>query len=293
MTFSVIIPTYNRAGIIQGTLNSVLDQTFQDFEVIVVDDGSSDGTRLQVEALHNKKIRYYFKTNEERSVARNFGAERAEGRYLIFLDSDDRMRNDHLLNLYKYLLHHDFSPRFLFAGYVVYNPDGTKLYEYRKKGLFRKKKLLYGNYVGCSSVVVERELFRKHQFNTHPSIILFEDWELWLRIISETDLHCIPAGSLIMINHPGRSVLNYSVPQLVEKIRYFRQVALASIPLVAGSASARRTFNMGLYSYVALHVAMAKSDRKSAARYFRKALVSDPGFVTRRRFYGILKQLLF
>lgn len=293
LTFSVIVPTYNRAHIIQATLQAVLSQSFTDFEIIVVDDGSNDGTRKQVESLNSRKIRYFFKTNEERSAARNFGAEHALGRYLIFLDSDDRMRSDHLEKLHHYLKTKQFKPRFLFAGFVVYNPDGSKLYEYKKQGILKQNKLLYGNYLGCSSVVVEKELFRQFRFNTNRNLILFEDWDLWLRVLSVEPLHCIPESSIIMINHPGRSVLHYKPDELKRKIEYFYNQALQKIDLIKKSKRNQRVFTMGLYSYLALHVAINKSQKHIAWQYLFKALSAHPGFLFKRRLLGTLKQLIF
>jgi glycosyltransferase involved in cell wall biosynthesis len=71
--FSIIIPSFNRAHLIGHTLQSVLNQTFTSFEVLVVDDGGTDGTKDVVEKLNNGRIRYYKKNNGERGAARNFG----------------------------------------------------------------------------------------------------------------------------------------------------------------------------------------------------------------------------
>jgi hypothetical protein len=89
--FSVVIPAYNRADSIQPTLQSVLDQTFDDYEVIVVDDGSRDGTRLRavVDGLGDPRIRYIHRENGGGGAARNTGVEAARGAYIAFLDSDD------------------------------------------------------------------------------------------------------------------------------------------------------------------------------------------------------------
>ena len=73
--FSVVIPTYNRINHLVIALNSILEQDFSDFEVIVIDDGSTDDTkRLLLEMVRNNpRIKYFFKVNEERSIARNYG----------------------------------------------------------------------------------------------------------------------------------------------------------------------------------------------------------------------------
>lgn len=288
MLFSIIIPTYNRAHTLPETLRSVFDQEFDDYEVIVVDDGSTDGTREIVAALGNDKLRYYYKENEERSIARNYGADRAEGRYLLFLDSDDRITRNHLSEAARYLEKHAFEPQLLFAGYEIFNPDGTKLYRFSHDGIFDSKKLFFGNFLGCSSVFVSHGLFTKHRFNTDSRLILFEDWELWLRLASESPIHCIPSNSILMINHTGRSVLNYDHEQLISKILFFRDHVCSNI---TGVGRKRRTFLMGIYSYAALHIALNGQKKDVALNYLFKAVAAHPGFIFKRRFYGIIKQL--
>src|SRR5712692_851790 len=92
---SVVIPTFNRARQVQAALKSVLAQTYREFEVIVVDDGSTDGTGealqeiISLEGSNGKQIRYFFQPNQGQSAARNQGTEEARGEWVAFLDSDD------------------------------------------------------------------------------------------------------------------------------------------------------------------------------------------------------------
>ena len=79
MFISVIIPTYNRAHLIAGTLDSILAQKYQDFEIIIVDDGSTDDTEMVVASYLSDNVSYYKKENGERGAARNFGASKAKG----------------------------------------------------------------------------------------------------------------------------------------------------------------------------------------------------------------------
>jgi glycosyltransferase involved in cell wall biosynthesis len=87
--FSVVIPTYNRAGVVGRAIESCLAQTFTDFEVIVVDDGSADDTQTRVLAYRDARVIYVRQENAGASAARNLGAELSRGRFLAFLDSDD------------------------------------------------------------------------------------------------------------------------------------------------------------------------------------------------------------
>lgn len=89
MIFSVVIPAYNRSKVLERAVNSVLHQTFQDFEIIVVDDGSTDNTKDVVEGIKDSRIKYVWQSNQGATAARNAGVKNAEGKYVSFLDSDD------------------------------------------------------------------------------------------------------------------------------------------------------------------------------------------------------------
>jgi glycosyltransferase involved in cell wall biosynthesis len=93
---SVIIPTYNRADKVRNAIESVLAQTAPDLEVIVVDDGSSDGTELMLRELYGGRIRYFTQANQGVSVARNRGIAEAKGEWIAFLDSDDLWEKEKL-----------------------------------------------------------------------------------------------------------------------------------------------------------------------------------------------------
>jgi glycosyltransferase involved in cell wall biosynthesis len=90
-TFSIIIPTYNRTDRISGTIQSVINQHYTNFDIVLVDDGSTDNTEEIISSIQDPRIRYFKKENEERAIARNFGIQQAAGDYITFLDSDDAL----------------------------------------------------------------------------------------------------------------------------------------------------------------------------------------------------------
>jgi glycosyltransferase involved in cell wall biosynthesis len=94
--FSIVIPTYNLGHLIGRAIGSVLKQPLGDFELIVVDDGSKDNTRLEVEKFQDSRIRYVFQENKGVCGARNHGARLASGKFLVFLDADDWLKEDTL-----------------------------------------------------------------------------------------------------------------------------------------------------------------------------------------------------
>ena len=98
--FSVIIPLYNKESFIEKTLECVLNQTFKDFEIIIVNDGSTDASLEKIKKFTDNRIKIFQQENQGVSVARNKGMEMAEGEYFCFLDADDEWKNDYLENLF-------------------------------------------------------------------------------------------------------------------------------------------------------------------------------------------------
>ena len=114
--FSVVIPLYNRAAILARTLTSILNQTFSDFEIVIVDDGSSDNPEEAINSLHDPRVRFVVQSNSGGSAARNRGIDLATGRYIAFLDSDDQFLPVHLEKMYEILAHE------LTGHLAVYSP---------------------------------------------------------------------------------------------------------------------------------------------------------------------------
>ncbi|HTT97994.1 MAG TPA: glycosyltransferase [Rhizomicrobium sp.] len=94
--FSVVIPVYNRADVVGDAIRSVLAQTCQDFEIVVVDDGSHDNPRPIIEAFNDPRIHFYAQANGGGGAARNKGIDLAQGKFIAFLDSDDVYLPEHL-----------------------------------------------------------------------------------------------------------------------------------------------------------------------------------------------------
>lgn len=97
--FSVVIPLYNKANYIESTLKSVLDQTFTDYEIIVINDGSTDESEAVVHQFNDKRIQIFHQKNQGVSVARNLGIEKSTGKLIAFLDADDYWFPNHLQEL--------------------------------------------------------------------------------------------------------------------------------------------------------------------------------------------------
>ncbi|MFA4054201.1 MAG: glycosyltransferase [Duncaniella muris] len=113
MRFSVIVPVYNRIDEVRDLLESLSRQTLKNFEVVIVEDGSTDRCQAEAESVENLRVRYFYKENEGRSIARNYGMERAAGDYFIFFDSDCVIPEDYFAVLSREL---DAKPVDCFGG---------------------------------------------------------------------------------------------------------------------------------------------------------------------------------
>ena len=177
---SVIIPCFNNAITLAETIASVQNQTFKSFEIIVVDDGSTDTSIEIVNQIiaqdSNNKITVYQQKNSGPSKARNLGASNANGKYLMFLDADDLIHADYL-KLSVDLLENDNSLNVVYsnAEYFDARKGRWKLKE------FNSKKLLMENMIFISAVV------RKNVFDGvggfDERINYCEDWDLWIGIV--------------------------------------------------------------------------------------------------------------
>ncbi|HGG59096.1 MAG TPA: glycosyltransferase family 2 protein, partial [Gammaproteobacteria bacterium] len=104
--FSVIIPSYNHAHYVCEAIDSVLDQTFSDFEIIVVDDGSTDHTRQAIQGYEHPAIHYIYQDNKGLPGARNTGIRHARGRWIALLDADDLWHRERLAHIAEHIRRH-------------------------------------------------------------------------------------------------------------------------------------------------------------------------------------------
>lgn len=186
---SIIIPTYNRGHLIERAIDSVLNQTYSSYEIIVIDDGSTDNTGNVIEAIGDDRIRYIaLPENQGVAHARNVGIREARYEYLAFLDSDDEWLPDKLMlqmdkmskSSAKYGLVYCRMGGLLRDGstrFVCPHQDYVK--EILEGDLFRP--LLLQNVIGTPAMLVRRECLDQVG-GFKESLKCLEDWELILRI---------------------------------------------------------------------------------------------------------------
>jgi glycosyltransferase involved in cell wall biosynthesis len=184
-TVSVVIPTYNRAHLIGRVIDGVLDQTYEDFEIIVVDDGSSDNTEEVVRSLKDKRIRYIrHEKNKGAPAARNTGIRTANGEYIAFQDSDDEWVPEKLEKQMKFFENAPQEVGVVYTGFlrIVNGWGGYIPYPWvtKKEGDIHKE-LLKGSFITTPSIVVRKECFAKAGM-FDERLPRLQDYELVLRL---------------------------------------------------------------------------------------------------------------
>lgn len=188
--FSVVIPLYNKEEYIEDTLKSVFNQTFQDFEIIVVNDGSTDGSLIRVNTFNDNKISVIQQENLGLSAARNTGIRNAKAEYIAFLDADDLWYENYLDTQYNLVQNH--KSEFIFATDIeLFSSEKPilkpKAYNTDFESVITNYFALQKNIFGPSSLVTRKGIFNKVGY-FNESITYGEGDEFFIKCFSEHNL---------------------------------------------------------------------------------------------------------
>ncbi|MCK4467351.1 MAG: glycosyltransferase [Desulfobacterales bacterium] len=185
---SVIVPTYNRADMIGSCIEAVLSQTMQDFEIIIVSDGSTDETEKVVKNYHDARILFFEKENGGQASARNLGINKSTGRYISLCDDDDRFYQDHLMILSNFLDEHE-DVGLVYSDAICRYKDPDKKPEIMYSQDFDKRSLENYNYITPVNVLFRRSCLKKSGlFNEAPVVKGLEDWDFFLKFSNHYSL---------------------------------------------------------------------------------------------------------
>ncbi len=196
---SVVIPLYNKENYIERTLLSVLDQTYRDYEIVIVDDGSTDRSVEIVEKYtSSEKIRLVRKKNGGPSSARNLGVKQAKGAWIVFLDADDLFL-PYTLQCFSDLIKEVGSVKYIVCNY--YEKNGDYLYPFsksRRRGIIKNKYFLEAARdltERAGSAIIRKELLIEHPFN--EIIRRYEDAECQYNLMRNNDVFVSPIPVMI------------------------------------------------------------------------------------------------
>ena len=186
---SVIIPTYNRAKLLLRSMQSVLEQTFTDLELIVVDDASTDDTEQVVTSVRDDRVRYIrMEKNGGAGAARNAGIAAARGEWIAFQDSDDVWFPDKLARQFAQLK--ETGADVVFCAFERCTAEGEKLYvfphAYVQPGKVTYEQLLFENLASTQTILGRKVCFEQVRFK--PDFPRLQDWEMMLRMVQQYDV---------------------------------------------------------------------------------------------------------
>jgi len=289
--FTLIIPTYNRENTIRESIYSALGQQYEDFEVIIVDDGSTDDTQATVGQFKDPRIQYIRIDNSERGVARNVGIKKAKGAYITFLDSDDVLYPNHLSRA-RQICEERAYPEIFRTAFEIKDRQGRVIEQsvlYKESTV--NNALVYGNILACLGVFVKAEIIKEFLFIEDRRLAGTEDYELWLRLGSRFSIWNDNTITAAIIHHDNRSVTQQNIPQLIQRIQLFIQYVFFDKCNKQVYSNKKSFFKAWRYSYIALHAALARK-KSIGLHYLYKAFVNYPLIVGYKRFYMIIFKLI-
>lgn len=180
---SVIIPSYNSGRYIDKTIESVLNQTYSNFEIIIIDDNSTDETPQILRYLEgsNSKVKCYFlKENMGSARARNYGIENSKGRYIAFLDSDDLWVNNKLEKQINFMNNSQERNGFSYTAYQRIDESNNLINSIKVPKNITHKELLKNTIIGCSTVIIDRLIVGDFRM---VDIRKGQDTATWLQIL--------------------------------------------------------------------------------------------------------------
>ncbi len=202
--FSIILPTFNRANLLPKAIESLINQDYKDWELIVVDDGSLDNTKEVVKAFDDPRIQYVYQENAERSAARNNGIGLAKGQYIGFLDSDDQFHEKHLEGLCRAIDEHE-GKEFIYVikGLAINEALKTEAKIHLKEGKSDIETVLL-NSITPGQFVVPAPIMKECLFD--KDIRISEDTEVLVRLAQKAKLKIIDQYTLYYYQHEDNSV---------------------------------------------------------------------------------------
>ncbi|HBH7886275.1 hypothetical protein CGG79_06590 [Vibrio parahaemolyticus] len=259
---SVIIPVYNGREVVIDAVNSALQQQ-EVIEVICVNDGSTDDTKKILESIENPKFRFYNIKNSGASFARNFGAQKARGDYLAFLDADDYFLQNRFCRQLPEMLHE--NKKLSISSILVTKMDNSFVCNFSKKKFSR----LSRNYkvksvlsqlltMNTPTIIIEKEFFLSlGGFDTN--LKLREDHKFLIEALRKDDMHIEPSSPVVRRQYESSSTSSVSMDSLVLGNNRFHE-SLSSLSTSEALLSNISLFHVCLRRFGARKVFSAKPD---------------------------------
>lgn len=292
---SVIIPTYNRVHYLQEAIESVLRQTYKDFEIIIVDDASTDNTK-EIVLSYGDRVRYVCQDNKERAAARNNGIIHAKGGYIAFLDSDDIWLPNHL-QVCLHTLNSSQDAGLAFSGSCIIDENGKII---SKVKLCSFNGFVLNNIVskfssgGCnaSSCLIKKEIFnRVGYFNEDRALSGSEDWEIWVRIAASTKFISTNLYTVKLRFHKEKSSIN--ADKMAKSMTKALDTIYNNADILPKIKDLKKQAYSSLYTIIAINY-YASGNMEAARKYLKSAVINYPTSIFTNKYlsYTLLRSLL-
>ncbi len=284
--FTVIIPTYNRAHLIKRPIESVIAQTFPSWELIIVDDGSTDNSEQAVKSFSDNRIRYIFQKNQERSAARNTGIQNAQGQYICFLDSDDYYLPNHLESFRKKIEAENFPVAVIYCDTVEDN--NGKLIRAPAPVIHARNNVewVVQMTLGTPRTCTHRSILEKHRFD--PSITVGEDVDLWVRALKEYPVIYNNDCTVAFVSHGGRTVDISSERSFKAHVSLMEKIISEDTDGYI-SGTVRRAILSNAWFRMGQHYNFSGKRAKTFTAFFRSLMIA-PLVRTKEKLYLLLQQ---
>lgn len=217
-TISIVVPVYNRVEIIGRTISSVLSQAYQNFELIIVDDGSTDDVKLIVSRYSDERIKFFrLEENAGVSTARNHGLHHSTGKAIVFLDSDDELHSEYLKKMSDSLFRFDKDIVICRAEYS--NGMTLPTPSHMSAFLMATNKidyLLMGNIIPMPCLLFSEKVRNRLTFD--ENILSYEDFDLILNVLREYNDVNVLSDILVYVNDTPGSV-NKNIPAIYSGLK--------------------------------------------------------------------------
>jgi len=270
---SVVIPTYNRSKPVREAVECVLKQTYTDFEVLVVDDGSTDDTAKVIKQIRDNRVKYYYKNNSGPSSARNLGLDKSKGQYISFLDSDDLWPPEYLETIIDQLdKNKDYNAAYTRIFYI--QQDGTKA-DVSTDKRYKSGCMTRDFFATSPSLFPSATCFHKSAWENifwDEQLIGGEDYDIFVRISTKTKFLFVPDTSIIKRDQPDN---------------------LSNAPIPVGTVRGAQTlerfyFNLGGDKFVSRKIATSKISHR-----YRKASIMFLKLGNRRAAILLAKKAIY
>lgn len=279
------MPVFNRQDFIKVAIDSVIIQSFTNWELIIVDDGSTDNTAKVIKSIDDSRIRYVYQENQERSVARNNGIKKASGEYICFLDSDDYYEPNYLTSFWIVINELEVKEAFLFCDFKLKQGENITSYHYDKpKNLSPINEVFLAN-IGPPRVCLHRSLTINNSFN--PNTRIGEDLELWCSILKNGyPIKHINKNLLVIVDHDNRSIQQDEMYTFKNNEELIKSLTFKYRGVISKQVSNHKL------SLLYLNWAHKSGFRLSSLKHIIKSLFYDYKNRRKEKFYLLLKCIL-